>query len=423
MEAFRYGFRLWWRGCPKYLKKIGMGRPGSFDKENQHGGAMFALPGEFAMSGEQAAQVLWKCYKSKKFTYSQMRTVKKTLSYAYQLQGGVPGKNFETIPGVWLVVQKEQLKPQEFFCLPTKIPLPEELREAFTKEYNGNCGLCYMDWTRGLLTAWDWGVCGARSKEDLDRIKRGDAHGLDHAEGWGWTKFYGGRSKLCKATKGVRPWRTWRVCMCLGGTHKPLPEGAHTWVSQNGNLLLPPTWCTCCPVNAMDLLLRHQRRFATDEEPTYRHARIYRKWDASRRHATQLSEGEPVAFALRWLKAQGVNRDFDTNAGRKSLSRWLRKLEILHPESMQIHGDCEDVWGGSYQKDLPKVGYKERKQSLDPDTATLALRKFAWKLCKRGIPLAVRSTKLEKMMGAVLEGIGQAEKARKFMEDDSDEEL
>ena len=59
MEAFRYGFRLMWRGCPKYLKRIGMGKVGSFDKLNQHGGEMFALPGEFSLHKEQAAQVLF----------------------------------------------------------------------------------------------------------------------------------------------------------------------------------------------------------------------------------------------------------------------------------------------------------------------------------------------------------------------------
>ena len=151
MECFRYGFRLIWRGCPKFLKRIGMGKPGSFDPSNQHGGQMFALPSEFRLSKDQAARILFDCYKSKKFTFSQMRSIKKTLSYAYQLQGGVPGKNFETIPGVWLVVQDEQLKPQEHFCIPTKIPLPTELRKAFTTEYREECGWSYMDWNRGLI--------------------------------------------------------------------------------------------------------------------------------------------------------------------------------------------------------------------------------------------------------------------------------
>ena len=143
MECFRYGFRLWWRGCPKYLRQIGMGKVGSFCKSNHHNGEMFALPGEFSLTKEQAAKVLFKCYKSKKFTFSQMRTIKKTLSYAYQLQGGIPGKNFETVPGVWLIVQEEggTTKPQEHFCVPTRVPLPAELKKAFTTEFREECGI------------------------------------------------------------------------------------------------------------------------------------------------------------------------------------------------------------------------------------------------------------------------------------------
>ena len=112
---------------------------------------MFALPSEFRLTKDQAGRILFECYKSGKFTFHQMRTIKKTLSYAYQLQGGIPGKNYETIPGVWLVVQEEQLKPQEHFCLPTRIPLPRELRKAFTTEYREECGWSFMNWNRGLI--------------------------------------------------------------------------------------------------------------------------------------------------------------------------------------------------------------------------------------------------------------------------------
>ena len=418
MEAFRYGFRLMWRGCPKYLKRIGMGKVGSFDNLNQHGGEMFALPGEFSLHKEQAAKVLFLCYKSKKFTFSQMRTIKKTLAYAYQLKGGIPGKNFSTVPGVWLVVQEDELKPQENFCMPTRIPLPRELRKAFTREYREECGWGFMDWCRGLLIAWDWGVNGARSKEDLKRIKQGTQHGIDHAEGWGWTAFKGGRSKLCKATKGTRPWRAWRVCMCLGKKHLPLPEDVQYYLDKKGNLSEPASWCTACPVNCMELVFRTQDHLAPEKhDDSYRHARIYRKWDRSRGRAAKDSQGEPVDFALQWLKIQGLERDYDTNAGRKGLSRWLKELKVLHPEGMQIHGDCEDVWAKSYQKQMLKIGYKERNQSLNPDVATRALRKFAtW--CHRGPSMKpLRVSRSQRMLGTILEGMGHKEKCRKILND------
>ena len=418
MECFRYGFRLWWRGCPKYLRQIGMGKVGSFCKSNHHHGEMFSLPGEFSLTKEQAAKVLFKCYKSKKFTYSQMRTIKKTLSYAYQLQGGIPGKNFETIPGVWLIVREEggTTKPQEHFCLPTRVPLPAELKKAFTTEYREECGWCYVDWNRGLLETWDWGVLGTRSVEGMKRIKTGKQHGIDHREGWGWTALNGGRPKLCVARKGIRQWRVWRVCMCIGGKHIPLPQDAEYTIDKKGNLMEPPNWCTCCPVNAMELQFRLQDHLEGERhDDSYSHVRVYRKWDKTRRRAAKDSQGDPVDHALKWLKCQGIERDFDTNAGRKALSRWLRELNILHEESVQIHGDLEEVWEKSYQKGLPKTGSKVRNQSDEPDVACSALRKWA-RFCNRGlaVPAAVLST-TDEMLIAVLESLGKGERARQIL--------
>lgn len=279
-----------------------------------------------------------------------------------------------------------------------------------------------------LLVAWDWGVLGARSKEDLKRIKNGAAHGLDRVEGWGWTEFKGGRSKLCKAKKGTRAWRAWRVCMCIGKKHVPIPEEAEFSIDKKGNLMEPASWCTACPVNAMDMTFRMQDHMVEEEkhDDVYRHARIYRKWDKRRGRSAKDSQGEPVDYALEWLKIQGIERSFDTNAGRKGLSRWLKELEIPYPEGMQIHGDHEDVWEKSYQKGLPKNGYKTREQSLDPDFATSALRKFAnW--CGRGPkvkPLAV--SRRDRLLVGVMEGLGQGEKARRILNgfpSDSDDEL
>ena len=429
MEKYRYGFRLWWKGCSKYLNRIGMGKPGSYDKRNQHAGEMFALPSDFSLTKKQAARVLYECLKSKKFTFSQMRSVKKTLSYAYQLQGGEPGKNFTTIPGVWILVESQKdLQPQHHFCIPTKIPLPKELKSAFSKEYDASCGWSFADWNRGLLCAWDWGVNGARSKEDLDRIKKGRMHGIDHQEGWGWTEFYGGRSKLCFAKKGSRPWRAWRICLCEG-KHTPIPKDGETdFIGRDGNLLKEPTWCTNCPVNAMDLMFRQQealKPLGSANDNAYRHCRVYRKWCESKGKCGLTSEGQPVELALRWLKAQGVERDFDTNAGRKALSRWLTKLEIPYAMGMQIHGDLEDVWEKSYQPGLKKNGYTIREQSLTPDVACYALRKLAnW--LGRGVkvkPLLLN--RRDKMLFALMEAHGQGEKAKQILHGfptDSDEE-
>jgi hypothetical protein len=164
-------------------------------------------------------------------------------------------------------------------------------------------------------------------------------------------------------------------------------------------------------------------------DDSYRHVRIYRKWDQKRRRAAKSSQGEPVQHAIDWLKCQGVAKDFDTNAGRKALSRWLRELDILHEESVQIHGDLEEVWEKSYQKGLHKTGSKARNQSKEPDVACSALRKWA-RWCNRGPAVAVTTlSQTDEMLIAVLESLGMGERARQILnrgpfpkkEEDSDE--
>ena len=96
-------------------------------------------------------------------------------------------------------------------------------------------------------------------------------------------------------------------------------------------------------------------------------------------------------LANKWLNLQGQHADkeqtpFDRNSGRKSLARWLEYLRIPYQESINIHGDLEDVWRHSYQGQLSKSNYRVREQATDPDTATKALRKFVKWLNKTGEP-------------------------------------
>ena len=92
-------------------------------------------------------------------------------------------------------------------------------------------------------------------------------------------------------------------------------------------------------------------------------------------------------------------------------------MKVLHPEGMQVHGDCEDVWAKSYQTQMLKVGYKERNQSLNPDVATRALRRFAmW--CHRGPSVKpTRVSRSDRMLGAFLKEVGHGDKARKILND------
>ena len=418
MKIYRYGFRLWWLSCPDYLEEIGIKREGKYKITNQHGGVMFALPTEINLDEEEAAAILYKCIQ-KRLTKAQLKVVKKTLSYAYQLQGGEPGKNFRTLPGVWVVATEAKMAPQKHFCVPTRIPRPQQLRQAFTKDWDPNGEMSLIDYSRGLLAGWAWGVCGARSKEDLKRVKKGAAHGFDTHEGWGWTIFQGGRCKMPMAKKGTRPWRLWYTCMCVG-RHSPVPDDVEYSMKKDGNPLEKVTWCTACPVNCQELLLRSQwELFVGDKEALkqWKFARIWRKWTKKGRFGAS-SEGDIVQLAFRWFRYQGIEPDWDTNAGRKSLARWLQHLRVPYGEGMQMHGDLEDVFRKYYQSGLPKSGYTERRQSNDPKIATRALQRFAtW--CSRGIPPKPKLDRKERLMAAILEGQGadQAAKAYRITHD------
>ena len=77
------------------------------------------------------------------------------------------------------------------------------------------------------------------------------------------------------------------------------------------------------------------------------------------------------------IQGAGTPGGYDHNSGRKSLARWLDKLNISYHWSFEIHGDLEKVWRANYQPTLPKSGYKKRAQSRDPNETTQALRRFA----------------------------------------------
>jgi len=231
--------------------------------------------------------------------------------------------------------------------------------------------------------------------------------------------------------------------MCKGGAHVDIPKDIEfeTW-EVNGN---PPVgydprnlpWCTNCPVAAMSLLLKLQYRL----HPMREHGlvgRIYRKFSTAKRakdrHMGKSSSGDPVRDAIEWFKAQGVDREFDHNAGRPSLGRWLGQLGVPFGPGFQYHGDLPDTWGGHYQTDkFRKDGHKNRQQSRDPDTALEGLRTFAAWL-GLGIDKRPPLSRLEQFMVGIMEGqdriLGgsdQSMKARRICRgvasDSSDEEF
>ena len=106
--------------------------------------------------------------------------------------------------------------------------------------------------------------------------------------------------------------------------------------------------------------------------------RNYPKWLKSAKFGKS-NIANVVNFANKWMEIQGAGTEggYCHNSGRKSLARWLDKLNVTYRWSFEIHGDLEKVWRSNYQPTLPKSGYKKRAQSRDPNETCHALRRFA----------------------------------------------
>ena len=106
MESYRYGYTLMWNTAPEEMRKHGMRAIGSFDKRNGHNGHMYGWKRECNMTDNKAKRILRACYKKGVLSLDQMKTVRKSLAYAWQLRGNDDGVhiNWPSIARTWKVV-------------------------------------------------------------------------------------------------------------------------------------------------------------------------------------------------------------------------------------------------------------------------------------------------------------------------------
>ena len=145
-----------------------------------------------------------------------------------------------------------------------------------------------------------------------------------------------------------------------------------------------------------------------------RDLRCYPKWDNGRYSKDNVDA--VVDLAVWWFEVQGEKsydgKPFSTNAGRKSLARWCRKLNISYAESFQIHGDLYETWADHYEDFVPKDRHQMREQSKCPDEATKALCRFAnW--LGRGKRVRAQLNRHERFMYHHMKAHGQHDKAHK----------
>ena len=379
-----------WKRAGPYMKRKGFKRPGEFNKNNQHGGKLWASRRECTMTDRVAGEIIEKVYESNKVTIAQLAQVRHSMSYSYYLRTGEGGGNWPEVKAQWRSFRLADLPKTIRSLKPTRIPTPENLQAAFNKKWTPECEWSLCKFITGALTCWDFHIFGMRPNVDLKKLKTSRNHDINLNEGYGRTQMVDGRSKLHLSKRGTREWWCYRVCTCKGRHKTPRPREMR--VNKEGMPKKIPTWNTCCPLNAMTFLQYHQ--------PDAASWRPYPKWSKTHSAYGGQNHGDVPALANDWLHIQGQHADdqggrFDHNSGRKSLARWLAFLKVPYRHSMHIHGDLELVWRHSYQDQLDRSNYRVREQSTDVDLATKALRKLAMWISKGGQPKAELKERLQ----------------------------
>ena len=369
IKKYRNGYNTAWkfRACRAYMKRHGFLAPGEWDPENQLGGQLFATPNECKfIRDEWCGNIMWIAYKKHKATKSQLKAISKTLSFAYQLKHGAKG-NWSSVTARWkndfcpdkMGPPTQQVKAR--ICLPAK-----SAKHAFTTSWNKATGWFYPRWCAGYLGGWDWIMIGSRSKEDLTRIKYSRLHEMSKACGWLWTEFLGGRAK-CEAMMGVRPWKAWRTCMCIGGEHRGLPDDykeCRRLFGKDGNPKEEPTWTTECPLTCFEVIRHWLKRSHVETD------RVYPKWNprTCKFGAEDFGKKLLLKEIQAWISIQGANPDglqLDTNSGRKTLGYICDECGVPENESFEWHADQHKNWAPHYQPNCKRVPSHTRRDQSD----------------------------------------------------------
>ena len=373
-QLYRDGYRYMWRTCPKVMENLEFPKPGTFSKSNGHNGEIWGWKKECSMTNKKAGRVLVACVLAKTLTLPQLKVVRKSLAYTYQLMGNeVTDKknNWSSVYHVWRGVSEKNCVPKRS-TKPKVVPNPEDLKRAFTTSWSPDSQMPFLKSVIARRAAFDIFVSGCRPNEDTKRLKNSRTHCIDVEEGWCWTDYKGGRAKLRGAKKNTRPWKQWAVCWCKGGKHKSPTLRERYNIGEDGNPLNGrPGFDDRCIIAGFEFT----NLFIEDPEKFRRYPNLNRKGG----NVAARNVGEPVTWALEWLQLNGANKPFGTNSGRKALAHWLSLLNVVYEEGFEIHADAYGTWESSYQQGCIRHSpdFKRRTQTDKADVATRALRRFS----------------------------------------------
>ena len=161
LRSVRQGWRLAWKFAGKYLryKKV----PTKFRKGNIHGGKLWANRNECKMTDKLAGEVIERVYLSGKATLSQLKKVRHSLSYSYYLMTGVSEENWPEVYCQWESFDIKNL-PQSTrrSLVATRIPVPANLKTAFTKQWTPAHPMSLVEFETAALAAHDYYIFGLR---------------------------------------------------------------------------------------------------------------------------------------------------------------------------------------------------------------------------------------------------------------------
>ena len=232
------GYRKMNEVVPRVMRAQQCGLPGTFDRHNHHGGVMPGWPKESTLTNLRVSKILSACIQCGKLTMGNLETIRKTLSYLWELTGKKTKKesNWPCVGALFeSTVRPEKVLPKKREVMPTRIPTPEELRTAINTGWRPSCGVPFLQWLGMYICFWDSQICGARATVDMEKVKKSRTHDYNFNQGWLCTKMVNGRAKLTGLKKGRREWWMWRICMCKTKKHVRPPQDAWSWIDDDGN--------------------------------------------------------------------------------------------------------------------------------------------------------------------------------------------
>ena len=153
------------RYAGSYMRRKGI--PMTFRKTNLHGGKLWANRNECHMTNKMAGTILERVYNSGKVTEAQLKQVRHTLSYSYYLMTGTVRENWPEVKAQWDSFRLSELPQSQKPLKAIRIPVPENLKEAWTKPWTPVSPWSLADFVVAGLAAWDYFIYGLRPNVDM----------------------------------------------------------------------------------------------------------------------------------------------------------------------------------------------------------------------------------------------------------------